>query len=178
MLARIGGKGARFRSLAETWADTTTERGRLISTVIGGFADFERELILAQTREGRARARARGHSPAPASAALDVDTERAARAFMQRIAGKFPAIAGIVFGSRARGAHKPDSDADLAVILTGDRGNRYEVSREMAGIAFDVMLETGILVQAVPLWEGEMQRPERFSNPALIENIKREGVRL
>ena len=48
----------------------------------------------------------------------------------------------------------------------------------MAGIAFDVMLETGILVQALPLWEGELRHPERFSNSALIHNIKREGVRL
>jgi hypothetical protein len=48
----------------------------------------------------------------------------------------------------------------------------------MAGIAFDVMLETGILVQALPLWEAELRQPERFSNPALIENIKRDGLRL
>jgi predicted nucleotidyltransferase len=109
---------------------------------------------------------------------LDAETEHAARVFMQRIEGKYPAIEGLVFGSRARGDHRPDSDADLAVILKGERGDRYKVSGDMAGIAFDVMLETGILVQAVPLWEGELQRPERFSNPALIDNIKREGLRL
>ena len=48
----------------------------------------------------------------------------------------------------------------------------------MADIAFDVMLETGVLVEAIPLWEDEWEHPERFSNPALIENIRREGVRL
>ena len=48
----------------------------------------------------------------------------------------------------------------------------------MAGIAFDVMLETGILVEALPLWGGEMEHPERFSNPALIRTIQREGVAL
>lgn len=110
--------------------------------------------------------------------ALDAETERAARLFMRRLAGRYPVIEGLVFGSRARGDHRPDSDADLAVILEGEPGDRYEVSGDMAAIAFDVMLETGILVQAVPFWEDELRQPERFGNPALIANIRREGVRL
>jgi predicted nucleotidyltransferase len=109
---------------------------------------------------------------------LDAETARAARAFMQRIEGKFPIIEGLVFGSRARGTHRADSDADLAVILKGERGNRYKAAGEMAGIAFDIMLETGILIDPLPLWEDELKRPETFSNPALIESIKREGLRL
>ena len=83
-----------------------------------------------------------------------------------------------MFGSRARSDRTSESDADLAVILEGERGDRYKVSGDMAGIAFDVMLETGVLVSALPLWEDEFQQPERFSHPALIANIKREGVRL
>lgn len=59
-LDRIANAGAGFRSLADTWADTTTPHGRLMVTVLGGLAAFERELIIARTREGRARARARG----------------------------------------------------------------------------------------------------------------------
>ena len=64
------------------------------------------------------------------------------------------------------------------MILKGERGDRYDVSGDMAGIAFDVMMETGVLVSRPPLWEDEFQQPERFSNPALIANIKREGLRL
>jgi hypothetical protein len=52
--------GAGFRSLADTWADTTTPHGRLMLTVLGGLAEFERELIRARTGDGRARAKARG----------------------------------------------------------------------------------------------------------------------
>jgi DNA invertase Pin-like site-specific DNA recombinase len=52
--------GAGFRSLKDTWADTTTPHGRLMLTVLGGLAEFERELIRARTGEGRARAKARG----------------------------------------------------------------------------------------------------------------------
>src|SRR6202171_2816380 len=54
------GKGAGFHSLHDTWAYTTTAHGRLILTVLGGLAEFERDLIRTRTGEGRARAKARG----------------------------------------------------------------------------------------------------------------------
>ena len=60
ILAQITDKGAGFRSLADAWADTTTAHGRLMLTVLGGLAEFERELIRARTSEGRERAKARG----------------------------------------------------------------------------------------------------------------------
>jgi DNA invertase Pin-like site-specific DNA recombinase len=59
-LASISGKKAGFKSLGDTWADTTTSHGRLMLTVLGGLAEFERDLIRARTGEGRARAVARG----------------------------------------------------------------------------------------------------------------------
>jgi DNA invertase Pin-like site-specific DNA recombinase len=61
-LATITAKGAGFRSLSDAWADTTTAHGRLMLMVLGGLAEFERELIRARTGEGRARAKARGQS--------------------------------------------------------------------------------------------------------------------
>jgi len=59
-LATIADRRAGFRSLGDAWADTTTAHGRLMLTVLGGLAEFERELIRARTGEGRARAVARG----------------------------------------------------------------------------------------------------------------------
>src|SRR5216683_7341383 len=61
-LAAISGKKAGFRSLADAWADTTTAHGRLMLTVLGGLAEFERDMIRARTGEGRERAKARGQS--------------------------------------------------------------------------------------------------------------------
>src|SRR6266566_4276231 len=60
VLATVDEREAGFRSLKDTWADTTTPHGRLMLTVLGGLAEFERELIRARTGEGRARAKARG----------------------------------------------------------------------------------------------------------------------
>ena len=59
-LAAIADKKAGFRSLGDAWADTTTAHGRLMLTVLGGLAEFERDLIRARTSEGRERAKARG----------------------------------------------------------------------------------------------------------------------
>jgi DNA invertase Pin-like site-specific DNA recombinase len=60
VLDEIGKRGAGFKSLKDTWADTTTAHGRLMLTVLGGLAEFERELIRARTGEGRTRAKACG----------------------------------------------------------------------------------------------------------------------
>jgi DNA invertase Pin-like site-specific DNA recombinase len=65
-LDTIAKTDAGFKSLADVWADTTTPHGQLTQppglmlTVLGGLAEFERELIRARTSEGRARAKARG----------------------------------------------------------------------------------------------------------------------
>ena len=60
VLQTVSDKGAGFRSLADTWADSTTAHGRLMLTILGGLAEFERELIKSRTSEGRTRAKARG----------------------------------------------------------------------------------------------------------------------
>lgn len=62
ILAQLGERGAAFRSLSDAWADTITPHGRLMLTVLGGLAEFEREIIRARTEEGRVRAKARGQS--------------------------------------------------------------------------------------------------------------------
>jgi DNA invertase Pin-like site-specific DNA recombinase len=59
-LAAIAEAGASFRSLDDPWCDTTSAHGKLLVTVLGGLAEFERHLILARTSEGRQRAQARG----------------------------------------------------------------------------------------------------------------------
>src|ERR1700679_4036741 len=162
ILDTIAKAGAGFRSLGDAWADTTTPHGRLMLTVLGGLAEFERELIRARTGEGRVRAKARGvhmgrppkltahqkrealkaladgtatqadlarrfnlssstisrlaekavSSPLSVRPRLDAETERAALAFLSQIELRYPIREAILFGSRARGDHKPDSDAD------------------------------------------------------------------
>jgi DNA invertase Pin-like site-specific DNA recombinase len=56
----IAAADAKFLSLSEPWADTTSPSGRMVMTVLSGIAEFERELIHSRTRDGRAAARSRG----------------------------------------------------------------------------------------------------------------------
>ena len=56
----IGNAGARFQSISEPWADTTTHAGKMIMTIFAGIAEFERDLIRERTGAGRADAQKRG----------------------------------------------------------------------------------------------------------------------
>ena len=50
-LAAVARPEAGFRSLGDTWADTTTAHARLMLTILGSLAEFERELTGARTAE-------------------------------------------------------------------------------------------------------------------------------
>jgi len=109
---------------------------------------------------------------------LDPETERAARLFVQRISGEYDVVAAILFGSRARRSHRPDSDADVAVLLRGQHQRFLRTKLAMADVAFDVLMETGIRVQPFPIWEDEWDQPESYPNPRLLANVANEGIRL
>lgn len=109
---------------------------------------------------------------------LDPATAHAARLFVQSAGRRYPLRGALLFGSRARGDFHPDSDADIAVLLDGSRRPFLQTKLELADLAYDVLLETGIHIQAFPLWAEDWEHPETFSNPRLIENIRREGIPL
>lgn len=109
----------------------------------------------------------------------DLSGEReAAAAFVRHLDGTYQVSEVILFGSRARADHRPDSDVDIAVVLQGQSGNFLNTKLHMAGIAFDVLMETGLLVQPLPLWNGDLENPARCSNPRLISAIIQEGIRI
>jgi uncharacterized protein len=99
----------------------------------------------------------------------------ATREFIRRVSVAYSVKGAILFGSRARGTHRADSDVDLAVLMRGPRGKLMDTSLRMADIAFDVLLETSIYIQPLPIWEDDWEHPETHSNPRLLENIRREG---
>ncbi|WP_278351297.1 MULTISPECIES: nucleotidyltransferase family protein [Marinobacter] len=105
-----------------------------------------------------------------------VDIGEAVLHFREKLAGRFDIVQMILFGSRARGDYHDESDADVAVILAGQPGNFVETKMEMAGLAFDVLLDTGVLIQALPIWERERASPRDYSNPELLENLAMDGI--
>lgn len=111
----------------------------------------------------------------PAMKFLDPDTEGAVRDFLARIPADIRLDRAILFGSRARGEHRPDSDADVALILH-ERGNDGKTLMTLAGIAWDVFLDTGILIQPVTIAIEDWLHPDDFLRPGFLKNVEREGI--
>ena len=108
---------------------------------------------------------------------IDPITEEAVRRFLGLIRERYDVAGAILYGSRARGTHSRDSDADVAVLLKGEL-EWFNDQKAMSGIAFDVMLETGILISPLPLRLDDWEHPENYSNPELLHNIELEGIRI
>lgn len=102
----------------------------------------------------------------------------AARDFMHRVALAWPLQSALLFGSQARGTASVGSDTDVAVLLLGQPGNFVTTKLALDDVAYDVLLDSGIRIQPLPIWETEWAHPERYNNPRLLENIAREGLAL
>lgn len=105
-------------------------------------------------------------------------TAAALRAFVTKVSARTDFSAAILFGSRARHSHRPDSDADVAVLLKGTPGQFVHTKFELDDLAYEVLLDTGLRIQPLPVWQSEWEYPEAYSNPDLLKNIAREGIRL
>ncbi|MDT7517850.1 nucleotidyltransferase domain-containing protein [Rhodoferax sp. TBRC 17660] len=102
----------------------------------------------------------------------------AARDFARRVALTWPMQSAMLFGSQARGNSRIGSDTDVAVLLRGAPGDFVATKLALDDVAYDVLLDSGIRIQPLPIWEGEWAHPEQYSNPRLLENIAREGLAL
>jgi len=107
---------------------------------------------------------------------LDEATAQAVKRFRQSIETEFAAKEVIVFGSRARGNHRPDSDVDVAVLLELPHLPFLDTKLKMSDAAYDVLLDTGINISPLPVWMDEWEHPQTYVNPTLLANIARDGV--
>ena len=108
----------------------------------------------------------------------DPVTRAALKIFVQKVSARGDYAGAILFGSRARHAHRPDSDADVAVLLNAPTGKFVSTKLAMNDLAYEVLLETGLRIQPLPVWLSEWEHPESYSNPHLLKNIAHEGIRL
>ena len=95
------------------------------------------------------------------------DFARAVRdAYGDRVKGIY------LFGSRARGDHTPDSDADVAVVLDDGDWRVWDEKMKLASIEYDIIVDTGAEPQGWPIRESEWINPDLHSNPPLVRAMR------
>jgi len=96
--------------------------------------------------------------------------------FLSRVSSTHDVAEAYLFGSRARGDHAAESDADLAIVLKDESGSLIDTKLAFGDVAYDVMLETGLLIEPLPIWQNEWADPDHHRNPALLRGIRRDGL--
>ena len=123
------------------------------------------------TLEASDAIRAKGTTP-------DQQTLQAVQLFKRRLGEQRLGSEVILFGSQARGNARPDSDVDVAVLIDDEAARITSKKIELSDLAYEVMLDTGVSISPLPIRRDEWVHPERHSNPVLLANIAREGIRL
>lgn len=93
------------------------------------------------------------------------------RAALARIYGERLERA-VLFGSRARGDARPDSDYDVAVFLR-EQESFWQESGRLAEIETDILYDTGAVINALPFSAGSYG-----ARTPLMQEIRRDGVDL
>ena len=105
-------------------------------------------------------------------------TQRSLELFLASVRKRYAIVEAWLYGSRARGDEREDSDVDLALVIEGDMPLASSVAAGMGNESYDVLTETGQYVSPLPIKLDHWRDPAWHSNPFLLANIRREGVRL
>lgn len=81
----------------------------------------------------------------------------------------------VLFGSRARGDMRPDSDADVAVILNDANWRFWHEKMELAGLAYDTLINWGLVIQPWPIPLSAWEAPDTHHNPRFVSAIKQDA---
>jgi predicted nucleotidyltransferase len=78
----------------------------------------------------------------------------------------------VLYGSRSRGDHLPDSDYDIAVFIK-DPESFYDESRRIAAITTDILEDAGAVISATPFPAGAYRERTGF----MLE-LRKDGLHL
>ena len=78
----------------------------------------------------------------------------------------------VLFGSRARGDAREDSDYDIAVFIK-DAGRLSDELHRLASVSTDILLDTGAVISAKPFPAGAYRERTGF-----MHELRRDGIEL
>jgi predicted nucleotidyltransferase len=78
----------------------------------------------------------------------------------------------VLFGSRARGEHRPDSDYDIAVFIQNP-SSFYEENHRLAVVTTAIMRDTGADISAIPFRAGAYRDQTGF-----MHELREDGIDL
>lgn len=107
---------------------------------------------------------------------IDPQVRQAIDAFARAIGTQYDIERLVLFGSRARGTNRPDSDIDVAVILRGEQGPFLETRQAMSAAARSAVGESGLAISPLPIWEHEWSGAVPVSDLSLLDRIHKEGI--
>ena len=91
------------------------------------------------------------------------------------IHGTDPSAEAYLFGSRARGDNREDSDWDILILIDGERVT-YEIDKKFLDGLYDMELEIGQVITPFVYTKKQWYGPMSFS--PLYKNISKEGIKL
>jgi antitoxin ChpS len=100
------------------------------------------------------------------------------QAFSEAVRQDHEVLQVIVFGSRANGTSREDSDIDIAIVMPSEVEDLTQAMLSMSGLAFDFLVETGLHIHPFPIFESDLENVEEHSNPALVRSIRRDGLQV
>lgn len=106
---------------------------------------------------------------------IDPLTRRSIDLFLAGVRQRYPVAEAWLYGSRARGTAREDSDVDLALVIDGSF-SASNVAADMGDETYDVMVETGRYVLPLPIPRALWNEPTKHSNPYLLANVRKDGI--
>lgn len=105
------------------------------------------------------------------------DVPKALEHFVSAVRSRYGArLHGVaLFGSRTRGDMRPDSDAEVAVIIDDGDWTFCREKRELADLTFEAFKEWGLAISPWSLSSTQWQHPDKHSNPSLVRSIRKDA---
>ena len=109
----------------------------------------------------------------------EIRTSTALHAFKEILVQRYGSHlkSALLFGSRARGDHRPDSDADVAVFLD-TVADPIQEQLDLIDESYTILLSSGINIQPWVFSADTLQHPDRHLASRLIESVQKDGIRL